>query len=88
MPLVEWTVSKSAVHLSPPTGRPIELVGSAAAVWAVLEEARTLAAVTSEAIDLDPGLDEYQCRSILDDLVTQRLVARDQVSSATDHVAV
>ena len=88
MPLVEWTVGKGSVHLSPPTGRPIELVGSAAAVWAVLDEARALAAVTSEAIDLDPALDEYQCKSILDDLVAQRLVARDEVSSATDDVAV
>lgn len=88
MPLVEWTVSKSSVQLSPPTGNTIELVGSAAAVWAVLEEARTLTAVTSEAIGLDPALDEYQCLSILDDLVARRLVARETVATSADDVAV
>ncbi len=88
MPLVEWMVSKGSVHLSPPTGSPVELVGSAAAVWAVLEEARTLAGVTSEAISLDAALDEYQCQSILDDLVARRLVARDEVASSADDVAV
>ncbi|CAB4583005.1 unannotated protein [freshwater metagenome] len=84
MPLVEWTVSNNAVQLSPPTGKAVDLVGSAAVVWAVLEEPRTLAAVTREAFDLDPALDEYQVRTILESLVAQRVVARDAADGAGD----
>jgi hypothetical protein len=84
MPLVEWTVSNNAVQLSPPTGKEVELIGSAAAVWAVLEEPRTLLAVTAEALGLDPALDEYQVRTILESLVAQRLVARIAADSAGD----
>jgi hypothetical protein len=77
MPLVEWTVSKGRVHLSPPAGKAIDLIGGAASVWAVLDRPRTLAEVMSEIIELDPAIDQPTVASILNDMVSQSLVARE-----------
>ena len=77
MPLVEWQVSAGRIHASPPTGRPHELIGGAAMVWAVLDRPRTLKELMVELIELDPGLDEGQVSGILGELVQNRLVARE-----------
>lgn len=77
MPLVEWTVSKGRVHLSPPAGKAIDLIGGAASVWAVLDRPRTLDEVMSEIVELDPTIDQPTVASILNDMVGQSLVARE-----------
>lgn len=77
MPLVEWTVSKGRVHLSPPAGKAIDLIGGAASVWAVLDRPRTMEEVMGELVELDPAIDRPTVESILHDLVNQYLVARE-----------
>lgn len=79
MPLVEWTVSKGRVHLSPPAGKAIDLIGGAASVWAVLDRPRTLEELMDEIVELDPAIDQPTVASILNDLVGQFLVARETI---------
>ncbi len=80
MPLVEWTVGKGRVHLSPPAGGTMDLIGGAAMVWAVLDRPRTLDEMIVELVELDPTIDEAMVASILNDLVGQFLVAREALS--------
>jgi hypothetical protein len=80
MPLVEWTVSKGRVHLSPPAGKPMDLIGGAAMVWAVLDRPRTLEELIGELVELDPAIDDAMVASILNDLVAQFLVARESLA--------
>jgi hypothetical protein len=80
MPLVEWTVAKGRVHLSPPAGGTVDLIGGAAMVWAVLDRPRTLDELLVELVELDPTIDDAMVASILNDLVAQFLVARESLA--------
>lgn len=77
MPLVEWTVGKGRVHLNPPAGKTVDLIGGAAMVWAVLDRPRTVEEIMAEMVELEPTLEAEVVRSILTDLVAQMLVARE-----------
>lgn len=58
----------------------MDLIGSAAMVWAVLDRPRTLDEMIVELVELDPTIDEAMVASILTDLVGQFLVAREALS--------
>jgi hypothetical protein len=84
----DWRVGSGVVVVTPLVGDAVELHGTSAVVWAVLDMPRTAEEVFSEALQIDPLLDVADVRSALDQMVEQSLVWRSGDDAAVGDIAI